>query len=115
MRAVIQRVSNASVTVDKIIVGKIDKGLLVFLGVGEEDNDKDVEYMVNKIVGLRVFQDENDKMNLSLTDVTFGHFSIYTLWRCKKREKTKFFYFCKARYWRKAIRKICSNDQGSRN
>ena len=57
MRAVIQRVSNASVTVDKIIVGKIDKGLLVFLGVGEEDNDKDVEYMVNKIVGLRVFQE----------------------------------------------------------
>ncbi|MDD2447054.1 MAG: D-aminoacyl-tRNA deacylase [Tissierellia bacterium] len=82
MRAVIQRVSNASVTVDKIIVGKIDKGLLVFLGVGEEDNDKDVEYMVNKIVGLRVFQDENDKMNLSLTDVkgellVISQFTLY--------------------------------------
>ncbi|NLL81830.1 MAG: D-tyrosyl-tRNA(Tyr) deacylase [Tissierellia bacterium] len=82
MRAVIQRVSNASVTVDENIVGKIGKGLLVFLGVGEDDNEKDVEYMVNKIVGLRIFQDENDKMNLSLIDVkgellVISQFTLY--------------------------------------
>lgn len=82
MRAVIQRVSNASVIVDEKIVGEIGEGLLVLLGVGEEDNEKDVEYMVNKIVGLRIFQDENDKMNLSLTDVkgellVISQFTLY--------------------------------------
>lgn len=69
MRAVVQRVHEASVAVDGKITGKINKGLLVLLGVGEEDDDKDLDYLVEKIVGLRIFQDENDKMNLSLLDV----------------------------------------------
>lgn len=69
MRAVVQRVKEASVVVEKDVVGKIDKGLLVFLGVGEEDTSKDLEYMLDKILGLRIFQDENDKMNLSLIDI----------------------------------------------
>jgi D-tyrosyl-tRNA(Tyr) deacylase len=69
MRAVVQRVSKASVTVDDKIVGKINKGLLVLLGVGEDDDEKDLQYMVDKITGLRIFQDDNDKMNLSLLDV----------------------------------------------
>ena len=69
MRAVIQRVSDAQVKVDGNIAGKIDKGLLVLLGIGEDDNNDDLEYMVRKILGLRIFEDDNSKMNLSLEDV----------------------------------------------
>lgn len=69
MRAVVQRVSSASVTVDNKITGKIGKGFLVLLGVEEEDDEKDLEYMVEKITNLRIFEDENEKMNLSLKDI----------------------------------------------
>lgn len=69
MRAVVQRVTEASVNVDGDIVGKINEGLLVFVGVGDEDGDKDLDYILDKIVGLRIFQDEQDKMNLSITDI----------------------------------------------
>lgn len=69
MRAVVQRVDEASVTVEDEVVGKISKGLLVLLGVGEDDDEKDLDYLVEKVIGLRIFQDENDKMNLSLMDV----------------------------------------------
>lgn len=69
MRAVVQRVDIAAVEVDEKIVGEIKKGLLVLLGVGEEDEDKDLEYIFDKVIGLRIFEDENDKMNLSLADV----------------------------------------------
>ncbi len=69
MRAVIQRVKRASVTVDGEIVGKIDKGLLVLLGVSAEDSEKDADYLVEKTLNLRIFEDSEDKMNLSLLDV----------------------------------------------
>lgn len=69
MRAVVQRVSRASVTVDEQVVGKIDAGFMVLLGVSEEDTAADAEYMANKIVGLRVFEDEEGKMNLSLQEI----------------------------------------------
>ena len=69
MRAVVQRVSNASVLVNNKIIGAIDKGYLVFLGVGIDDEDRDFDYIYRKIVGLRVFTDENDKMNLSISEV----------------------------------------------
>lgn len=69
MRAVVQRVSESKVKVEGNIVGEISKGLLVFLGVGEDDNNDDLEYMVEKILGLRIFGDEEDKMNLSLLDI----------------------------------------------
>lgn len=69
MRAVVQRVSQASVTVEGEVVGKIDRGLLVLLGVEKNDDEDDLRYMVDKTSGLRVFEDENDKMNLSLLDV----------------------------------------------
>lgn len=69
MRTVIQRVKKAKVTVDGQTISCINKGLLTFLGVGEDDDDRDLDYLVNKVLGLRIFQDENDKMNLSLLDV----------------------------------------------
>lgn len=69
MRAVIQRVSTANVRVNEEMVSLINKGLLILLGVGQDDTDKDIEYLSDKIVNLRIFEDENDKMNLSLLDV----------------------------------------------
>ncbi|SHI51703.1 D-tyrosyl-tRNA(Tyr) deacylase [Geosporobacter subterraneus DSM 17957] len=69
MRAVVQRVSEAAVVVEGQRVGEIQKGFLVLLGVEESDDLKDVEYMVEKIINLRIFEDENDKMNLSLLDI----------------------------------------------
>lgn len=69
MRAVIQRVSRASVRVDGKMIGAIEKGVLVFLGVGKEDGEKDVDFMVRKIPNLRIFEDENGKMNRSLKEV----------------------------------------------
>ena len=69
MRAVVQRVSHAQVKVDGKIVGKIEKGYLVLLGVKEGDTTKEADFLANKVVNLRVFEDENDKMNLSIKDV----------------------------------------------
>ncbi len=69
MRAVVQRVSSASVQVTGKTVGSIDIGLMVLLGVEESDTEKDADYLVEKIVGLRVFEDSDGKMNLSVNDV----------------------------------------------
>lgn len=69
MRAVVQRVINADVTVEQKITGEIQKGFVVLLGVEEDDDIKDVQYMVDKVSGLRIFEDEDEKMNLSLLDV----------------------------------------------
>ncbi|HNU24110.1 D-tyrosyl-tRNA(Tyr) deacylase [Mesotoga sp. Brook.08.YT.4.2.5.1] len=70
MRAVVQRVSKAKVTVSGRITGEIDKGLLVLVGIGRDDDGSDVEWLVDKTLNLRVFEDENEKMNLSLIDVS---------------------------------------------
>jgi len=70
MRAVIQRVKKASVKVSGEEVGRINPGLVVFLGVEKGDQARDLEYMVNKISGLRAFEDDNGKMNLALSDVS---------------------------------------------
>lgn len=69
MRAVVQRVSRAQVTVNGEVVGRIGRGFLVLLGVADDDRQEDVIYLARKIVGLRVFEDAAGKMNLSLTDV----------------------------------------------
>ena len=69
MRAVVQRVDKADVTVDGQVTGSVQKGLLVLLGVAEGDTEKDLQYMVDKVTGLRIFEDEDDKMNLSVKDV----------------------------------------------
>ena len=69
MRAVVQRVSHAQVKVDGKVVGKIEKGYLVLLGVKDGDTTKEADFLANKVVNLRIFEDENDKMNLSIKDV----------------------------------------------
>ncbi|EMS73864.1 D-aminoacyl-tRNA deacylase [Ruminiclostridium cellobioparum] len=69
MRAVVQRVEKSSVTVDGSIAGEIGKGLTVLLGVGQEDSDRDIDYLADKIINLRIFEDNNGKMNLSLLEV----------------------------------------------
>lgn len=69
MRTVIQRVTNASVTVEAKVVSEIQKGLLVFVGIEEADSQEDLDWLVTKITQLRIFNDENEVMNLSVQDI----------------------------------------------
>ena len=87
MKIVLQRVRRASVIVDNEVVGKIDKGYLVLLGVGQDDTKEDTLRLVKKMVNLRIFSDENDKINLSLKDVNgsvlvVSQFTLYA--DCRK-------------------------------
>ena len=82
MRAILQRVSSASVTVDGSVVGEIGAGLLVLLGVGHEDTEGDAAYLVDRILGLRMFNDAAGKMNLSVVDsggavLVVSQFTLY--------------------------------------
>lgn len=82
MRIIVQRVKRARVVVDETTVGSIQKGLMVLAGFEESDTDKDYEYIVKKILGLRVFEDKEGKMNLSVQDVFGGvlvvpNFTLY--------------------------------------
>lgn len=94
MRAVIQRVSFAEVKVENETVGKIDMGMLVLLGVHEDDTRKQAASLAAKIAGLRIFTDENDKMNLSLSDIGGGVLVIsnFTLYGdCSHGRRPSFF------------------------
>ena len=87
MKLVIQRVTEASVSVDSKIVGEIHNGFLVLLGIKDSDTEQDVDYLVKKLINLRIFNDENDKMNLSLQAVSgelliISQFTLYA--DCKK-------------------------------
>ena len=93
MRAVLTRVKSASVTIDGEVVGKIGKGFLILLGVAPEDTAEEALYLARKCVGLRVFTDENDKMNLSLADVggkilAVSQFTLYA--DCRKGKRPNF-------------------------
>lgn len=82
MKTVIQRVSSANVVVDNKMVGKIEKGFVVLLGISNEDNEETVKKMVHKIINLRIFSDEKDKMNLSIKDIkgkllVISQFTLY--------------------------------------
>ncbi len=89
MRAVVQRVSRAQVRVGDEIVGDIRSGLLVLLGVGNEDTFADADYLADKIAGLRIFEDENGKMNLGLAEAGGGVLAVsqFTLYADVRRGK----------------------------
>lgn len=97
MRAVVQRVKSSKVNIiengDEKLSGEIKKGLLVFLGINNNDSKKDIEYIVDKISGLRVFEDDDEKMNLSLLDVKgelllVSQFTLYG--DCRKGKRPSF-------------------------
>ena len=93
MRAVLTRVKSASVTIDGQVVGKIGQGFLILLGVGPEDTEQKCRYLAEKALGLRVFEDENGKMNLSLADVggsvlVVSQFTLYG--NCRKGRRPSF-------------------------
>ncbi len=69
MRAVVQRVKYAKLRIEDEIYSNIDKGLIVYIGIHQDDEKKDIDYIVRKILGLRIFEDENEKMNLSIKDI----------------------------------------------
>lgn len=93
MRAVVQRVKKSHVEVDGKITGQINKGLMVLLGISEDDKVEDIDYMVDKITNLRIFEDEEGKMNLSLLDVSgellvVSQFTLYG--DCRKGRRPSF-------------------------
>ena len=87
MIAVIQRCSRGKVTVSEKVVGEIDNGLVILLGVQKGDTEKDPDFLVNKISGLRIFSDENDKMNLSIKDVNGSALVISQFTLCGNTKK----------------------------
>jgi len=93
MRAVIQRVSQASVSVEGNIVGKINQGVVVLLGITHDDTEEDAKYLAEKISNLRIFEDENNKLNLSVCDIKGKILSIsqFTLYGdCRKGRRPSF-------------------------
>ena len=93
MRLVIQKVSSSNVKINNEVVGSIDKGFMVLVGITDSDNKMIVDKMVDKLINLRIFEDENDKLNLSLLDVKGSILSIsqFTLYaNCKKGRRPSF-------------------------
>lgn len=87
MKAVIQRVKSASVKVDNEVCGEIKQGLLILLGVTKEDNEREAELLASKLSKLRIFTDENDKMNLSVMDIGGGALVISNFTLCADMKK----------------------------
>jgi D-aminoacyl-tRNA deacylase len=89
MRAVVQRVSRARVTVREQVTGKIDRGLLVLIGIGAADTEAEADYLADKISGLRIFEDEHGKMNLSLSEIAGSVLAVsqFTLYGDVRRGK----------------------------
>ncbi len=93
MKVLIQRVIKASVSVENKVIGKIDKGILIFLGIAKSDTDKELNWMGDKVLKLRLFEDENGKMNKSIKDVkgdilVISQFTLYG--DCKKGTRPSF-------------------------
>ena len=93
MRTIIQRVKHANVTEEENMLGEIESGLVVFLGISSTDGEKDIFYIADKIINLRIFPDENNKMNLSLLDMKgsiliISQFTLYA--NCSKGHRPSF-------------------------
>ena len=93
MRAVLTRVKSASVTIDGKVNGQIGRGFLILLGIGPNDTEKECRYLAEKALGLRIFTDENDKMNLGLSDIggqvlVVSQFTLYG--NCRKGRRPSF-------------------------
>ena len=93
MKFVVQRVSNASVTVEDMVCGKIDKGFMVLIGISQMDDEAVADKMVQKLINMRIFEDENGKTNLALKDVggqllLISQFTLYA--NCKKGNRPSF-------------------------
>lgn len=103
MKVVVQRVKKAKVTVENNALGEINEGLLILLGVTHGDTEENADYLVKKVLNLRIFRDENDKMNLSVKDIggkvlVVSQFTLYAdtssrkqtkLYRCSKTRRSK--------------------------
>ncbi|MFC4306200.1 D-aminoacyl-tRNA deacylase [Cohnella boryungensis] len=93
MKVVVQRVSEARVVVEKQVVGEIGRGLMLLVGVGQEDTEQDLVWMADKLAGLRIFEDDSGKMNLSVEDVQGAVLSVsqFTLYGdCRKGRRPNF-------------------------
>lgn len=106
MKVVLQRVSSASVSVNGEVCGKIEKGYLLLLGIGEGDTEADCRRIADKIINLRIFSDENDKINLSLEQVggeilIVSQFTLYA--DCRKGNRPNFIQGGKAGYSQEAV------------
>ncbi len=93
MRAVVQRVKSSKVEVDNKIIGEIGKGINLLVGISKEDTKEDIDYIVRKVLGMRIFEDENDKMNFSLQDIggellVISQFTLYG--DCRKGKRPDF-------------------------
>ncbi len=115
MRAVIQRVENANVAIDGKEAGKILQGLLILLGVTHEDSDEDVEWLVNKIVQMRIFADNEGKMNLSLIDVkgevlVISQFTLFA--STKKGNRPSYIQAARPEYANNLYKKFISRIKG---
>ncbi len=93
MRLLIQRVSNAAVVVDNNLISEIKNGLLVFIGISADDNESTIDWLVNKLLNLRIFEDDTGKMNLSVSDLNYdimiiSQFTLYA--NCKRGRRPDF-------------------------
>ena len=114
MKLVVQRVKNAKVDVNEKIVGKIDKGYLVLLGVTHTDNKETVDYLVRKLCNLRVFEDEKEKMNLSIKDINgklliVSQFTLYA--NCSGGNRPSFTDAAKPDYANELYEYFCQKCQ----
>lgn len=112
MRTVIQRVSEASVTVNQVVSGSIERGFLVLVGVADDDEEKDALWIAEKIAGLRVFEDPDEKMNLSLADVRGAVLLVsqFTLFGdCRKGRRPSFVEAARPEKARALYEKLADN------
>ncbi len=116
MKLIVQRVDNASVTTENGVIGEINKGLLVFIGITHDDTEENADFLVKKLCNLRIFQDENDKMNMSVKDVAgeilvVSQFTLYA--DCKKGNRPSFVNSADPNYANKLYEyfiKKCKNE-----